>query len=163
MPDGSVSIAPSLNKALDLRQLALGQKMTLKFACVVLNGNLSNSGGHVSIIMCPVNVGQTVKFQRMACVFLGDDRPVLRTNLVHEVATAPAKRALTTIRIHVPGKIVDQKAGMLQPHSQDYSRRQHAMQRRFCWEHPLTRPCYSTPCHSRHLFLPKRHRQGHFH
>lgn len=92
--------------------------------------------------MFPVNVGQTVKFQRMACVFLGDDRPVLPTNLLHEVATVPAKRALASSEefcLLETLTIVDQKAGVLQPHSQDYSRRQHAMQRRFCWQHPLTR------------------------
>ena len=106
-PGGSIALAPSVNHALDLRQLALGHKMNhLKFACVVLNGNLSNSSGHATMITLPVNVGQTVKFQRMACVFLGDDKPVLPTNLVQEVATVPAKRALATVRIHVPRNFV---------------------------------------------------------
>lgn len=62
----------------------------------------------------------------MACVFLGDDRPVLPTNLLHEVATVPAKRALASSEefcLLETLTIVDQKAGMLQPHSQDYSRR----------------------------------------
>ena len=106
-PGGSIALAPSVNHALDLRQLALGHKMNhLKFACVVINGNLSNSSGHATMITLPVNVGQTVKFQRMACVFLGDDKPVLPTNLVQEVATVPAKRALATVRIHVPRNFV---------------------------------------------------------
>ena len=54
-PVGSVALAPSVDKALELKLLAEGHKLdTVKFACLVAGANLSSLPAGVSVVTLPV-------------------------------------------------------------------------------------------------------------
>lgn len=107
-PVGSVALAPSVDKALELKLLAEGHKLdTVKFACLVAGVNLSSLPAGVSVVTLPVVTSagtgiQSTKFHKLACVLLGREAPVLPTGLVKHVASAPVAKELVTLRFVVP-------------------------------------------------------------
>lgn len=107
-PVGSVALAPSVDKALELKLLAEGHKLdTVKFACLVAGANLSSLPAGVSVVTLPVVTSagtgiQSTKFHKLACVLLGREAPVLPTGLVKHVASAPVAKELVTLRFVVP-------------------------------------------------------------
>ena len=111
-PQGSISLAPSLDKAFEARDLVMAHKLqnSLKFVCVIPvtdHGQLPE--GVVSMVL-PVTAGngfagpgiRSTRFEKFACVTLGKERPVLPTGLVQEVKNAPPKVEFGTLRFHVP-------------------------------------------------------------
>ena len=111
-PQGSISLAPSLDKAFEARDLVMAHKLqnSLKFVRVVPgvdHGQLPE--GVVSMVL-PVTAGngfagpgiRSTRFEKFACVTLGKERPVLPTGLVQEVKNAPPKVEFGALRFHVP-------------------------------------------------------------
>ena len=105
--EGSVAIAPSLDKALEAQQLAQVHKLSLKFACVVVGVDASKLPSGVTMVTLPVSFSngpgvQSTKFQKMACVLLGNESPSLPMGLVKQVQSAPPLKELATVRFFVP-------------------------------------------------------------
>ena len=111
-PQGSISLAPSLAKAFEARELAIAHNLhdSLKFACVVAGLDHSALPDGVVSAVLPVTVGtgvvgpgiRSTRFENMACILLGAERPKLPTGLVKEVKTVPPKVDFVTLRFHVP-------------------------------------------------------------
>ena len=105
-------MAPSLAKAFEARELAIAHNLhdSLKFACVVAGLDHSALPDGVVSAVLPVTVGtgvvgpgiRSTRFENMACILLGAERPKLPTGLVKEVKTVPPKVDFVTLRFHVP-------------------------------------------------------------
>ena len=108
LPLGSVALAPSVDKALEVRQLAEAHKLdSVKFACLVVGANESSLPAGATLVTLPVVTStgsgvQHTKFQKMVCVSLGKEAPVLPTGLVKQVESVPAAKELITLRFVVP-------------------------------------------------------------
>ena len=105
---------PSLEKALELRQLAQGHKLESKFACVVAAADVTALPDGVSCATLPVSTTlaagiSSTKFVKMACVLLGSESPVLPVSLVKKVQNAPVAKDLATVRFFVPRKFVSRE------------------------------------------------------
>ena len=110
-PTGGVSLAPSLSKAFEARDLVHVHKLQdrLKFACVVPGVDQENLPEGVLSLTLPVTKGtgfagpgiRSTRFEKFACVFLGTEKPRL-PSLVKEISSVPEKVDLITVRFHVP-------------------------------------------------------------
>ena len=101
-PVGNISVAPSLERALEARDLAEAHKLDLKFALLV-DVPLEPLPPKVVEVTLPVVSGERkVVFRKLGCVALGSGLPDLPSALVKEVKSVPVQKALATMRVHVP-------------------------------------------------------------
>ena len=129
-PSGSVSLAPSLPKAFEARDLVHVHKLqdSLKFACVVPGVDQGNLPEGVLSMTLPVTKGtgfagpgiRNARFEKFACVILGTEKRPL-PSLVKEISSVPGKVDLIALRFHVP------KVFSAVEHWKEWSRRPAAM------------------------------------